>query len=129
MRKVVLVLALGLTCNSAMAEWTLVGDNSINRVYIDYSTLKKEGNKVNVWTMNDYKNIQTPKDEKPFISEVAKNEFDCKDETYRLVSLTSYNKNMGQGEVVYNNGNINGAATTLPPNSLGKIIWEKACGK
>ena len=40
-RKVVLMIALGLTCGSAMAEWTVLTFSEEIVVYVDKATIRK----------------------------------------------------------------------------------------
>jgi hypothetical protein len=57
-----------------------------------------------------------------------RNEYDCKEEKSRTLSITALAGNMGTGAVV-NTGSAVGAWVDLSPDSLGKTQWEIACGK
>ena len=128
MRQLFLVMLLTFVSTSAMAEWTMVGDNVNTNLYIDFSSIKKTGNKVKAWSMDDYKKIQDA-DKDKYLSDVAQNEYDCKEETTRLLALIIYSENMAKGHVVYSNLNVHGEAAPIPPNSSGRILWKRACGK
>ena len=128
MRQLFLVMLLTFVSTSAMAVWTMVGDNVNADLYVDFSTIKRTGNTVKSWSMNDYKKIQDGEKDK-YLSEVAQNEYDCKEETAKLLALIIHSENMAQGRVVYSNLNVHVEAAPIPPNSSGRILWKRVCGK
>ena len=64
-----------------MAEWTKVGEKNSTVQYIDYSTIRKEGNLSKVWGLQDRKKP----DGEGAISDRLLIEIDCKEESYRLL--------------------------------------------
>ena len=125
--KVVLMLALGLTCSSAMAGWIKVNYNERVTSYVDPSTIRKNGSMVKMWSLLDLKtSIVTNGNE--YSSIISRDEYDCKEEKSRLLSLTMYAGKMGQGEVVHTESSID-AWQEVVPNSTASIKWKRACGK
>jgi hypothetical protein len=123
LRKVVLILALGVSCNSAMAKWT-----KINDVYVDLSTIQKKSKMVKMWSMSDFKTPQEVVGYKKFLSTKERFEYDCIEVKSRQLSVTAYTGNMGKGAVIYKDSAL-GAWTEVDPDSLVKTQWNVACGK
>ena len=57
MHKAILMMLLAVVSSSAMAEWTVVNENKEFIQYADLATIRKLGNKVKMWGLNDYKNV------------------------------------------------------------------------
>ena len=129
MRKIVLILALGLTCSSVIAEWSQVEESSSLIAYVDYATIRKYDNKVKMWSLFDYKNSQDAVgSNKRFLSTKSRNEYDCNEEKSRALSLSVYMGNMGHGEVIYSDSSV-GPWEELPPNTIARYLWQIGCGK
>jgi hypothetical protein len=129
MRKIVLMLALGLICGSAMAEWTWAsgGQNGDLSVYVNFSSIRKNGNKVKMWALYDYKTIKNT-GPKSYLSSTAQSEYDCSEETSGNIAVVDYESNMGNGLVVYST-NLNYESTPIAPDSVGEVLFKIACDK
>ncbi len=131
MKKLLLTLILAVVSSSAMAEWVGVG-RSVEAegvtLYANPTTIRKSGNMVKMWRLIDYK---TAKDAagKQYMSTKRQDEYDCKEERLRIISLVAYSKNMGKGKVVGTADNKLYDWFPVTPDSLEEIIWEYACGK
>ena len=128
--KKILVLLLLMVSTNVFAEWTRV-DNSPDGnmiVYIDYETIKKKGNKVKIWSLIDFKTVQKSSYGK-YLSFVSRNEYDCEEETRRMLDLYSYSGNMRDGEQVYSQSNIKDEGTSIIPVSIDEVLFKIACSK
>jgi hypothetical protein len=129
-RKVVLMLALGLTCSSAMAEWALINSSDASDDYVNRSSIRKTVNKAKMWSLTDFKIIQKDSDvEKPYLSEALLFEYDCKNETTKLLSISVYSDNMQRGVSVASFSYPSPASFESAPNSINELKWKIACGK
>jgi hypothetical protein len=126
--KVVLMLSLGLTCGLASAEWVAVGESDSLISYVDYSTIRKSGNMVKMWSIYDYKHALEGFAGKKFLSTKSRDEYDCIEEKARRISLSVFSGNIGQGEAIYTDSFVNGWVD-VAPDSIGKTLWDIACGK
>ena len=78
----------------------------------------------------DYKVVQIFKgDDTRFLSMTMQEEYDCKEDTSKLLTLNEYSKNMGAGEVVYVSGAAHGEPIPVAPGSRGESKFKVACGK
>jgi hypothetical protein len=126
-----LFLTLLLITTNAYAEWIFYGKDVNDTVlFYDNSTLKRNGDKVKVWS---YFNI-SPNDKEAKSRNVASarglNEIDCVNETIKILSARSYTKPNLQDEI---NGetNLNSNPTTyyISPDSAHAILMKLVCKK
>lgn len=130
-----MVLLLLLISSNVMAEWTRVtgsfdGDYGDYGDYVDVETIKKKNNKVKMWSLLDFKTAKiVTTDNKRSLSAAVHYEYDCEEETYRLLDMYFYSGNMKTGEVVYYVSNIKEETTSILPDSLNRAFFNIACGK
>jgi hypothetical protein len=103
MLKVILMLALGLTCSSAMAGWTKVHEYTKATVYVNLATIQRDENLVKMWSMSDYKSPQHAHQKELYRSIKSQAEYNCNERTRRIVSITFYSGRKSNGDVVYSN--------------------------
>jgi hypothetical protein len=127
-RKVVLMIALGLTCGSAMAEWTALTFSEQIVVYVDKATIRKSGNMSKIWILIDSKTSGLSIMGKPYLSIKSRNEFDCNEEKSRILSYTYLSKHMGYGEVITTNSNPQ-EWREIDPESVERDMFNLACDK
>ena len=121
-------IVLVLLSTSAWAEWTSIGNTDIYDIYVDISTVRKKGNYGKMWTLFDFKTVQRDVAEKPYLSSMAQDEFDCDGERSRTLYLSFHSKNMGIGDNVWTRNGPD-AWTPSPPGSVIERLWKVACGK
>ena len=126
--KKLLVLLLLMVSTSVFAEWTEVGRNKKQTAYVDFGTIKKKGNKVKMWSLDDFNTIQKLENYR-YMSSLGNYEYDCEEETVRMLDLHWYSGNMGQGEIVYSEKNIKGETVSIVPRSIDEGLFKIACGK
>jgi len=130
MKKLLLTLMLTVMSSSAMAEWVEVGedDEDTLTIYVDPTTIRKNGNNVKMWILSDYKKAQ----ELPFLplymSTKFQSEFNCKEEQTKALYASYHAKNMGRGKVIYNDNNPEDWSP-VSPDAIDRDLWKFACGK
>ena len=82
-----------------------------------------------MWNLYDNKVAQTSTDGTRYLSSSNQREYDCKEETSRMLTFIWYFKNMGTGEVVYSSGAIHLEPDPISPGSMVEGIFKVACGK
>ena len=124
-----LITLLVLSSGPADAEWVSIGaDNQRGRtVYADPDTIRPKGDVVKMWSLNDYKTIQTGPSAS-YLSYKVQSEYDCAEERIRKLAATFFSGNMGRGDVVYVHSD-EGKWQSVEPGSLGQSEWEVACDK
>jgi len=130
MTRLLLTMLLVLSSAPVYAEWVSIGANNQRgmTVYTDPDTIRLKGDDVvTMWSLNDYKTIQTM-GSTSYLSYKVQSEYDCAEERIRKLASTFFSGNMGSGAVVYS---ISNEGTWLPvePGSLGQSEWEVACDK
>lgn len=88
-------------CSTARAEWTEFGKNINAILYIDKSTLTRNGNITTVRSLADYYNYQISPKKTKYYSRISINEFDCANKKYRIIESTRYTGQMGAGSPVF----------------------------
>jgi hypothetical protein len=129
MRKAISLMLLAVVSSGAAAEWVVVGssENSTTTIYADPATIHRKGDMVKMWSLVDYKTPQGSAP-KPYMSMRSQDEYDCKDERARGLSLTRHAGNMARGKTVFTDSHRE-KWEPVPPNSVGEGLWKFACGK
>ena len=129
--KKILVLLLLMVSTNVFAEWTRVTESADGDMtaYIDYGTIKKKGNKVKMWHLQDYKAVQESAEGKGYLSGASYHEYDCEEETRKMLDLYLYSGNIGDGEITNSYQNIKGEAKSILPRSIDETLFKAACSK
>ncbi len=112
-------------------KWTDIGQsNEIFTVYVDTSTIKKNGDKAQMWILMDYKSMQPAQYGMPsHMSAVEHYEYDCKKQMNIAKYLVYYQDHSGKGNKVYERDYSNTAQwQSVRPGSVSERIWQVACG-
>ena len=124
-----LLMLLILSSQPVYAEWVLVsGDDQAGlKVYVDSTTLRRNGNLAKMWQLYDYKTVQTVAGDS-LLSMKRFNEYDCTEARTRMLGYTWFSGNMGNGNVVYS------TTEQLPwepvvPRTINRTLWKVACEK
>lgn len=131
MYRTIIMMLLAVVSSSAMAEWVEV--DTSRRVgltaYADLTTIRKFGNKVEMWVLYDYRIAQTNA-RKPYMSIKGQWRYDCKKEYQQPIYEILLSKNMGKGEVIAK-AIYKETVKWLPvsPDSVGMVYWKLACGQ
>ena len=120
---------LVLSSVPAYAEWVAVGGNEEAgvTVYADPGTIRRKGNLVKVWHLNDFKTVQIAKGNS-YLSIKAQHQYDCTKERERILALMKFSGNMGSGDVVYEDSNER-KWRPVAPETTNQALRKIACGK
>ena len=119
------LLVLG---TSAWAEWTRVDRNEDADVYVDLSTIGRQGNIVRMWVLFDYATAQQWSDYLTYWSRKTQKEYDCDREHQRTLDSFLHSTHMASVESNYTvpSGTSWGP---VPPDSIDAALWKFACKK
>ncbi len=129
MTKILLTFALTIVTNTVMADWSLVDESADGSaaIYTDFDTIQKTEDKVKMWSLGDFKKVKEFSGIE-FLSSKYQKEYDCKRERARLLAITLFSSNVGEGQVVYSNSDPDDWES-ISPGSVAKTLWEIACRK
>jgi hypothetical protein len=124
-----LITLLLLSRGPAYADWveTVQHDQAGVTIYVDSDTIRRKGDRVNVWELIDYKTIQTVAGAS-YLSARVQREYDCAGDLQRTLALTKLSGNMGTGKVMLTNSDEQ-KWEPVDPGSIGKRLWKVACNK
>jgi hypothetical protein len=124
--KKTLLLTLLLSTGSGWAEWQEIG-RSVNAViYIDPETIRKNGNLRRVWTLVD----STGKSKDGSMSTRMREEYDCKDERKRVLSISTHSEAMASGNQLLSHTYAEPTQwQDIPPNTGTVEILKLVCAK
>jgi len=127
-----LITLLGLSVGPVCAEWVDVGSKvekglAVYTVYVDPTTIRRNGDVVTLWALFDFKTIQSIVGG-PWLSSKTQRQFDCVEERVRLLGFMTFTGNMGSGEPVYSNSEES-KWEPVAPDGIDRTLWEVACSK
>ena len=124
-----LLLCAALTCSgAAFAEWQEIGKTDAFTLYADTATIQKQGDKVQIVSMLDFKKPgQNPKTKENVNSIIGLNEFDCSAIKYRPIEFKVFAGNMGKGKVVEEQKTPDSAFETIESGSWPAGVFNVAC--
>ncbi len=129
MKTLLLILSLLLITTNAHAEWTFYGTSEDGGVWFyDKSTVKRNGDKVKVWT---YMNL-LPDDKEAKSLNMGSGrslyEIDCVNETSKTLSFQSFTKQNLGGDM-RNVPITNRPITYIVPDTSQAILMKLVCKK
>ena len=105
----------------------MVDGNNKAKVYIDAEAIKRNGEWVRVWVVDDLKTAQT-RGFRKYLSTRAYEEHDCAKNRFRLLELEYFSGNMGSGEALYKTSGESDWAP-IPRGTLAESVSKFVCGK
>lgn len=115
-------------CVKLELEWEKISESSDKATYYgDRDTIRKNGDRVKMWNLVDFKSVQNDGSDKQFLSTKMLTEFDCQEEKYRSLALIFHSENMGAGKVVYSNSDPQ-KWEPVSPRSMSEVMLKFACG-
>ncbi len=104
MKKIILIIGLGLMSSNAMAEWvhmtSIDSGSKLVSFYVEDSEIKVSGDKRRGWMMVSLSSPETVSGHS-FLSSTSQYEYDCFKETSQLLSIGQFSLKMGYGDVVW----------------------------
>lgn len=124
-----LIALLFLSIVSAYADWEmrLGSDETEEKIYVDPDTIRRKGNLVKMWILEDYRTLQTVGGAS-FLSHRAQCQFDCAEESIRELSSSYHSGHMATGTIIWTNSD-EGKWKPVAPRTIGYYLWGLACRK
>jgi hypothetical protein len=120
--RILLILALMLLATSARAEWFKYAETDGADLYYDPATIRREGNLRRVWEIQDLKQLGGSGE----LSRRVLNEFDCKDERVRSLSVSGHSGQMARGNALLSISQTN-EWTYIPPDTIFGVLLRIVC--
>lgn len=121
--RLILTLLLLSVVASARADWVKHDEgNDGTGFYYDPTTIKKNGEIVRVWTIQDL----AQRGNHGELSVRALAEYDCKNKRHHNVSLAIYSGPMASGDILLS-GNPSGTWSDIPARSIAAKLQQRLC--
>jgi cytochrome c551/c552 len=118
------VSLLGLTTDIAHAEWQLIDDNYLAKVYFDPNKMKKSTSYPEVWQMTDLKSRASTGAN----SRLILLQYDCVDKRRRTLASAGYATHMAQGKPIFTDVS-QGSWHPVAKDTVMNTVMEIACAK
>ncbi len=132
-RLCLLAAVLVLSVGPVYADWAAIEPKyqtpGLQTVYIDSTTIRREGNLTTMKILVDWKWMQGSRSPRRFLSTKITKQFDCAEKRFRTLASTDYYGHMGTGMTVYGEGYTSGHWVALEPEGVNQGLWEAACGR
>ena len=130
----ILFTVLILAHRPVRAEWVAIDEryqsHPLQTAYINLSSIRREGNVVQLSALIDWKAMQGGRSPTRFYSTKLTKQFDCAERRVRTLAATDFDGHMGMGEVIGGSGySSEGHWVAIEPGTLNQGLWEAACGK
>jgi len=111
-----------------VAEWVVFESMPEATIYVDPSTIHRQGDHAEMWVLIDYKQALPDKTGKQVLSDKIHYQYDCKGKTLSIVGTSAHAGPMASGEII----NVNPdppEETPVPPGTTAENMWKHACGE
>ena len=124
MKKRVLAIAL-LFAGSVWAEWSSIGENDVETVYVDLQSMHSRGNIRKVLELQDLK--QRGKNGE--MSVLTKSEYECEKATYRVMAVTTYAGPMAAGKKIASKTINSKVWISVESAADGETVFDTVCAQ
>lgn len=111
------------------SPWERVGVYEGRTLYIDPTTARKSGSRIQIFTITDLKEANATARGRQYLSKKALLELDCSQRTLMVLQDTWYTRRMGQGEPVFQTDGGPQGPYPVQSDSPGELFWKGACGR
>ena len=125
LKQIIFAVVLTVSAVPVMAGWMKYSESDESDQYIDLSSIRKSGDLRKVWQMWDYR-IRGKYGQS---SQTLRTEFNCKDETTRLLVVNGYEEPLANGKVLSSVTHNNDQWFDIPPDTAGARALELVCAK
>ncbi|MBM3388546.1 MAG: hypothetical protein FJY26_03425 [Betaproteobacteria bacterium] len=115
--------------NATLGPWERVGVYEGRTLYIDPTTARTSGSRIQIFTITDLKEANATARGRQYFSKKALLELDCSQKTLTVLQDTWYNRRMGQGEPVFQTDGGPQGPYPVQTDSPGELFWKGACGR
>ena len=120
-------IAIGQTTSGS--PWERVGTYQGRALYIDPTTARRSGSRIQIFTITDLKEPNATARGRQYFSKKALLEFDCTKRTFKVLQDVWYTRRMGQGEPVFQTEGEPQGPYAIQSDSPGELFWNGACGR
>ncbi len=120
--RLLLTLALLLACTAARAEWEVLTETGTAVYYVDRETVRTDGALKRIWGLQDMK----APDAGGVFSRRVLDEYDCKAEKFRMLSVSHHSGRMAQGATLANYRDA-GPWDHIAPNTVAAKVLKLIC--
>lgn len=82
-----------LLISQAQAEWSLIGQNDIFKIFVEKASLSEQNEYFYIWALYDFNKRQT----EGYHSAKVLYQIDCSSQKYKLLSANTFEGPMGEG--------------------------------
>ena len=129
MKKLLLILSLVLFSTPSFGEWSIASVSSDKTVfYVDFSTIRKQGNYTYFWNVADYveKQLDAGRGVSIFSSR-SYTKANCEHFSYYHLQTDYYTSPMAEGNSYLSGKNTEKDLTYAPPGSSFYGVLEEVC--
>lgn len=116
--RVALTFLLLLATTTAWAEWVKVNETETGVIYVDPATLRKDGDLRRVWGLTDLK----ARDAGGELSRRRLDEYDCRQERYRILSISTHSGSMAMGTILFRDSDSSEWQYAAPGSVAGDLL-------
>jgi hypothetical protein len=128
MIKKILLLIFLITSTNVYAKWQKVDYNDKMTRYADLKTIHKTKNKVTMSSLNNFYVVENVENMGlSLLSNIDRDEYDCKERTIRNLEMRWYSGNMGTGQLVYINKEPEKNSYKPGIGSIAESLLNVAC--
>ncbi len=129
--KKLLFVTLLLVSTQSFGQWTIYTDDDQKTIYVDTSTIRRDGSFVEFWSIHSYKFPMVEIEGSKVTSTKGRSRYDCKNELQRTLFFTMYEGEKGTGRVLGVQNYINEKPNWSPiiPESPNMFIYKRLCSK
>lgn len=120
MKKIIFTLLL-FSFSLAHAEWVQVGKNKDGLIYLDYSSINKNGINKKAWTLVIFNEPKPLPNAPAILSTKAYDEFDCKNLETRQLTFIAYSDKESNNQILINNDKDK-FQPVVPDSSWAKVL-------
>lgn len=123
--KIFLILLMTILPTKAFADWLLIYEDQKKEIFMDLENLRFYKDKVRLWLLEDYKEMQYIK-KIQYFSVKSFNEFDCGIKKKRILAYSLYEKKMAKGKVIFSKGRPF-KWSKVEPSTINSVYMNLGC--
>jgi len=125
--KTLAVACLAMASFGASAEWVEIAGSETSTLYANLQSIRKSDGTAKMWHVLNFSSVQTLQTEY-FLSMRQRNEYDCKGELYRILTVSFHSESMALGKTVLANNGVS-KWNPIPPETMIQEAFKRACGE
>jgi len=118
-----------LVAFNAQADFVKYHEDDEMVSYLDKTSITREGRETRMWTIDDYKQVQTDIPNKPYRSVKSHWTFDCAKRLSDVMTALYYMEGMAQGESIHSGAVAERQWDKVTPGTVGELSFRVACAK